>query len=178
MGQTWITVLRGVNVGGQGKLPMAAFRETLARLGYGNVRTYIQSGNAVFAAPGSAGQIEAAISDAVETEYGFRRPVIALSLPELEAALAANPFNAEAAPKTLHFFFLRGDVQLDEAGLRALCDQGEEFALMGGVFFLYTPNGFGKSKASARIDRFLKAGALTARNLSTVKALAEMARGA
>ena len=74
-----IALLRGVNVAGAGKLPMAEFRDMLAGMGFGSVQTYIQSGNAVFDSDLAATRLEATIGDAVEERFGFRRDVFVLS---------------------------------------------------------------------------------------------------
>lgn len=168
MAHTWIALLRGVNVGGTGKLPMADFRAALSAAGFGNVRSYIQSGNIILESELGRETVESRIKDILQDEFGLDRPVLLRSVNQLRTALADNPFpRAEADPKTLHIMFLTGDVSLDEEGLRALCDKGEEFSLHGDVFYLYTPNGYGRSKPAEKLDRFLKAGAVTARNLNS-----------
>ena len=86
-------MLRGVNVGGAGRLPMAGFRAMLEGLGMTRVQTYIQSGNAVFL--GLRQDLPARISAALEAEFGLRVPVFVLGLEDLAAVLAANPFAAE-----------------------------------------------------------------------------------
>lgn len=177
MEQTWIALLRGVNVGGTGKLPMADFRAALSAAGFGNVRSYIQSGNLVFTSDQDRATATSLIIKVMREQFDLERPVLLLTVDELRAALAANPFpEAGADPKTLHLIFLTGDISLDANGLRALCTQGEDFLLTGNTFYLHTPNGFGRSKPAERLDRFLKAGAVTARNLNScmkILALAE-----
>lgn len=172
----WIALLRGVNVGGHGKLPMADARTTLSGLGYGHVRSHIQSGNFVFDAEGPADVIEAQITSAIAEVFGFAPLCIVLTPDQMTEALVGNPFpDALHDPKTLHLMFVKSDVSLDATGLRAHCSQDEEFVLKGGVFYFYTPLGFGRSKAAAKLDRFLKADVMTARNLGTCQKIAALA---
>src|SRR5690348_17040524 len=100
---TYVALLRAVNVGGYGKLSMADFRTLLEGLGFKNVQTYIQSGNAVFdappsaAAPGSPARVGAAISAALAKLMGAPVDVIVRTHDQLTRLIAANPFAAEAA---------------------------------------------------------------------------------
>jgi uncharacterized protein (DUF1697 family) len=170
----WVALLRGVNVGGAGKLPMAEFRATLADLGYEGVATYIQSGNAVFRATGTAGTIATAIGGAVAARFAFRPHVFVLAPAALEAALAANPFTAEEGAK-VHLFFL--DSPLPEGALDKLAPfatKGERAELRGNVLYLATPEGMGRSDYANRLQR-LKA-PMTARNARSATAIAALAR--
>jgi uncharacterized protein (DUF1697 family) len=166
-----VALLRGVNVSGAGKLPMAAFRETLAGLGLGRVETYIQSGNAVFESGLEAGALEAMIAGAVAEGFGFRPEVFVLGAEELVAALD-HPF-AGADPKLVHVVFLRETPAPDEAALRALALPGDGWAVGPRRFTLHTPGGFGTSKLAEKLPKFLPA-PMTARNLRTVAALRAM----
>jgi len=90
---TWIALFRGINVGGNHILPMAELREALASLGLREVRTYIQSGNVVFASPAkSAAALGDSIADCIEQQKGFRPRVLVLTPAELSAAADANPY--------------------------------------------------------------------------------------
>ena len=88
---TRILLVRAVNVGGA-KLPMAEFRELLAELGAEQVRTYIQSGNAVVALSGGAQAFDRAVEQALTDRYGYVREVISRSPSELKTALDKHPF--------------------------------------------------------------------------------------
>jgi uncharacterized protein (DUF1697 family) len=100
-----IALLRGINVGGHGRLPMAKLRDILVACGARDPQTYIQSGNAVF-----RGAVEAEeLAQAIERAKGFRPRAMVLTRQELSATIAGNPFSeATAAPKTLHVYFLSG----------------------------------------------------------------------
>lgn len=175
---TWIALLRGINMGGHHKLPMKSLAALLEQLGCRDVRTYIQSGNAVFrhaARDGQrlAGQIGAAIREA----HGFEPFVLLLRREELERSAAGNPFpHAESSPTRLSLFFLGGAPERpDLAGLDRLKRPTETFVLDGATFYLHTPDGFGNSKLAARIPALLGVEA-TARNWRTVTTLLELAR--
>lgn len=168
-----IALLRGVNVAGAGKLPMAEFRQTLSAMGLDRVQSYIQSGNAVFDSDLSATALEAMIGDAVEARFGFRRDVFVLSAGEVAAALADHPF-AGAEPKLVHVYFLRETPAPDEAALSALALPGDGWHIGPRRFTLHTPGGVGASKLAEKLPRLLPA-PMTARNLRTIAVLRAMA---
>lgn len=148
-------------------------------MGLADVRTYIQSGNAVVRCPTSRGAgLADEVSGAVEARFGFRPRTMVISAAELRAALARNPFPESASHelgKRLHFFFLDGVVP--EAALErceAVRAPTEGLVVDGRVAYLHTPNGFADSKLAARLEKLLGVGA-TARNWLTVTALAELA---
>lgn len=172
-----IALLRGVNVGGTGRLPMAEFRALLDEIGLGPARTYLQSGNAVFRSAAAAAGIEARIAGAVAARFGFRPACFVLGLDALEAALAANPFPVpEPEEQTLHLFFLREDrAGGDAAPLAAGARRGERVAFGPGVLYLHAPEGIGRSELAQKVERLLGQPA-TARNLRSVRAIAALAR--
>jgi uncharacterized protein (DUF1697 family) len=178
--KTWIALFRGVNVGGRHKLPMKALAAALAEIGLQGVRTYIQSGNVVFAAKaGTAASLSARIADTIEQEFAFRPKVVVLSLADLAAAARGNPFSgADENPKSVHLYFLDGAPTKPElARIDAAKAKSEDYALKGRVFYLHTPAGFGVSKLAAAAERLLGVGA-TARNWRTVTMLLAMAKDA
>lgn len=174
---TWIALLRGINVGGANRLPMAELRKELEDIGLDDVQTYIQTGNIVFGSDAEdeaalAGQIAATIEDA----HGFRPRVLLLSAGRLREAMDANPFpEAEAEPKTVHLYFLAEQpADFDRAALDGAASSTERCELGRLVFYLHTPDGFGSSKLASRAERILGVPA-TARNWRTVARLWEMA---
>ncbi len=168
MTATQIALLRGINVGGTGKLPMADLRSILQSLGAQDVQTYIQSGNAVF-----SGSLRAEdISTAVEKAFGFRPRCMVLSADTLRAATRANPFEV-TDPKEMHLFFLERQPQIDPDTLSPDANGVERWHLGDKVFYLYSPGGLSKSKLAARLERRLGVAA-TARNWNTVTKLAGM----
>ena len=170
-----ILMLRGVNVSGANRLPMAAFRQMLTELGFAQVQTYIQSGNAVML--GERAGAEARVASGLQAAFGLQVPVFVLTLPELAGVLAANPFAAEGAADgtKVHVIFLRGEVAL-KPGLEDHATQGERFHLGAGAFYLHTPEGFGRSSLAEKLPRYLKA-EMTARNCRSAMAILALAQG-
>jgi uncharacterized protein (DUF1697 family) len=175
---TWIAFLRGINVGGNCSLPMKELVSLLEDQGATKVRTYIQSGNAVFEATRAvATKLPRAIGAAMKKKRGFEPRMLVVTLAELEAAAAANPYpQADAEPKSLHVFFLAEKPGApDFEALNRTKAAHEYFTLSGKHFYLHTPKGFGTSKLAARAERLLGVDA-TARNWRTVTTMLEMAR--
>lgn len=173
----WILLLRGINVGGKNLLPMRELVEILESLGLEDVRTYVQSGNAVCRGQGEpAPELGEEISAAIEERKGFRPQALLLSRDRLGAAIRANPFpEAEAQPNRLHLFFLASAPESpDLDGLEAARAPTERFHLADDVFYLHAPDGIGRSKLAAKAERLLRVPA-TARNWRTVQKLREMA---
>ena len=173
----WIALFRGVNVGGKHVLPMKALVRELESLGLENVKTYIQSGNAVFQSSRKiSARLGARIAAKVAKSHGFKPHVLILSADQLEDAIESNPFpDAEAEPKTLHFFFLASaPAAPDVESLNRAKSPSERFHLTDGVFYLHTPNGMGRSKLAACAEKSLGV-PVTARNWRTVLKLREMA---
>lgn len=164
--EVWIVLLRGVNVGGHRKLPMAEFRVALADLGFQDAATYIQSGNAVFRAKGTALQIAKQIGNKIQATFGFEVDVMVLPRRDMQRAVSENPFpQAEAVPTALHLFFgVTGGDGPDLKALKNAATSGEEFRMAGGVFYFYTPNGMGRSDLGGKLGRFFKT-PITGRNL-------------
>lgn len=168
-----IALLRGVNVSGAGKLPMAAFRGMLEGQGLRAVRTYIQSGNAVFESDLPAAELEAMIRDGVAAGFGFAPETFVLTVEELASALTDHPFTA-ADPKLVHVVFLRERPDPGVAVLRALALPGDGWHVGPRRFTLSTPGGYGSSKLAEKLPRLLPQ-PMTARNLRTLAALHGMA---
>lgn len=168
-----IALLRGVNVGGAGKLPMAEFRAMMEGLGLGRVRTYIQSGNAVFDSELPQKALEEMICDGVASKFGFAPETFVRTADEIAEALADHPFT-KADPACVHVFFLRETPRPDEGALRAFALPGDGWHVGPCRFTLHTPGGIGRSKLAARLDKHLP-GPMTARNLRTLAALLRMA---
>jgi uncharacterized protein (DUF1697 family) len=175
----WAVFLRGVNVGGAGMLPMKDLVALLEGLGCKNVRTYIQSGNAVFAGTkGDATRVAKQLGSAIRKKRGFEPRLLVLSLAELEAVAAANPYPqaAESDPRFLHVFFLTEKPSApDIETLNEVKASHEQFALKGKHFYLHTPKGFGTSKLAARAMKCLGVDG-TARNWRTITTMLDMAR--
>lgn len=175
--KTYIALFRGINVGGKNILPMKALTALLENLGAQDVKTYIQSGNAVFQHQSeSVSRLSRSISAAIKESHGFEPRVLLLDLVDMEQAMASNPFpQAESEPKTLHLYFLADAPQNpDLETLDSLKKDNERFKLIDRVFYLHAPDGIGRSKLAARAEKALGV-AVTARNWRTVSKIMAMA---
>ena len=175
-GQRYVVLLRGVNVGGRGKLPMARLREVCSSLGCTNVSTYIQSGNVVLDSAMSADRLSAALGPAIEEAVGFAPQVVVRTPAELAAALAGNPY-PDTDERFLHIGFMTkvpDKKAVDELGEVDVSPEG--YRIVGREVYLNYVEGAGRSKKLAKVpfERRLGVG-ITARNLRTVKKLVELA---
>lgn len=175
----WIALLRAVNVSGVNRLPMDEFRAMLTGLsqdgqGLARVKTHIQSGNAVFLSDLPAHALRPLIADAVLARFGFRPPVLLLTLAEFEAALATNPFPG-AKPDKLHYFFMdRVLPNATDAFLKSVAGPTEAYAFRGKMLWLHLPDGIGRSKLAHRVMNLPLE--ITARNGKSATAIAALAR--
>lgn len=177
--KTYIALLRGVNVGGNNKLPMRELSALLQETGLHDVKTYIQSGNVVFRSEqADRSQLSQAITAAIHQRYGFAPYALVLDCEALEAAAAANPFpEGEAEPKSLHLFFLDGSPEnYDTAALDRVKAPNERYQLVGQVFYLHAPDGIGRSKLAEIMGRGWGVN-ITARNWRTVREVMALAAG-
>ena len=174
---TYIALFRGINVGGRNTLPMKELIADLQDLGCENVTTYIQSGNAVFRHEESnASLLTGKISAAVHESQGFEPRVILLTADKLKRAVASNPFpDAETDPSKLHLFFLASAPENPDLDvLESIRAKSERFAVERDVAYLHAPDGIGRSKLAARVERALGV-AGTGRNWRSVCKIMEMA---
>jgi uncharacterized protein (DUF1697 family) len=180
MMHTLVSMIRGINVGGNRLLKMDRLRALHEELGYRNVRTYLQSGNAVFEASKPGPNIHGvALELRIRDACGFKVAVAAKTSAQLTAVLKANPLLGRTSvdPKFLHATFLirhAGHASLD--GVDIPLAKGEAAVLLDDVVYLYCPLGYGNSKINnAFFERKLSVAATT-RNWQTVTALEAMAR--
>ncbi|GGB77776.1 DUF1697 domain-containing protein [Henriciella pelagia] len=175
----WVVFLRGVNVGGNNKLPMKPLRDAMEAAGFEDVQTYIQSGNIVFrSSHASADAVGKAVTKLIEGAFGFAPRSHVRSADQLSRAIADNPFATKAQndPKTVHVFFL-AEAPGHKADLDAIYDlraKSERTELIDDVFYLYAPDGIGRSKLVAQIEKWIPV-PMTERNLRTVLAVHAMA---
>src|SRR6266516_1898324 len=150
-----VALLRGINVGGRNKVPMADLREVMTSLGHTGVSTYIQSGNVLFStAEEDTAKLAAALESAIEDRFGIWSSVVVLSRDELARVLAANPYPDEPNPRMVHVVFL--NTELPESVLTRISAAESAAAAKGSrdtvqvagqaagqALFLHTPDGFG-----------------------------------
>ncbi|HEY3651134.1 MAG TPA: DUF1697 domain-containing protein [Streptosporangiaceae bacterium] len=185
-----VALLRGINVGGRNKVPMADLREVVTSLGHTGVSTYIQSGNVLFStAEDDTAKLAAALESAIEDRFGIWSSVVVLSRDELARVLAANPYPDEPNPRMVHVVFLNGSPPRDlldriMAAESAVAAKGSRDTVQlagpssGQALFLHTPDGYGTSELAQNVLKILappkksRPGlAATARNWATATKL-------
>ncbi|WP_328536043.1 DUF1697 domain-containing protein [Streptomyces sp. NBC_00344] len=176
---TYAVLLRGINVGGRRKVPMAELRELLTGLGHGDVRTYLNSGNAVFSSTETDEEgLASGIEEAIESHFGFGVPCLVRGGPYLRAVADACPFpTAELEAKQLHVTYYSGRVDPERfAAIDPEARLPEEFRLGDRALYLYAPDGLGRSRLAEELARpALNKGIIgTSRNWNTVVKLVEM----
>ncbi|MER5472397.1 DUF1697 domain-containing protein [Streptomyces sp. NPDC002685] len=179
MTTTYAALLRGINVGGAKKVPMAELRTLMEGLGYGDVRTYLQSGNAVFSSGrGDEESLAEELSEAIEKHFGFGVGVLVRDHGYLKAVREACPFPAaELEAKQLHITYFSEPVDAGRfASVEPAAFLPEEFRLGDRVLYLYAPDGLGRSKLAEALakPRLLKGVLATSRNWNTVVKLEEL----
>ena len=171
----FVVLLRGVNVGGKNKLPMADFRDLLEAEGGEDVASYIQSGNAVLRHSAPADALAEQIAAAMQSRLNLDISVLVQTADEFRKTVSDNPLDVQDAdPKTLHVWFLREPARAaDTARLADLAADTERFALTTSAFFLHAPAGIGRSKLAANVEACLGVAA-TARNWRSIQKLGDM----
>ena len=164
----FVALLRAVNVGGTGKLPMGDLKEICVSLGFGSVRTYIASGNVVFVSLKSEAAVKAGLERRLETYAGKSVGVLVRTAAEMAQVLADNPFPDAAPNRTMAVFLDRAPPADTLAAVRGRND--EQIGLGRREIYIHYGDGMAKSKL---VVPAAKTG--TARNINTVAALAKMA---
>ena len=164
----YIALLRAVNVGGTGKLPMTVLKSMCNEAGFGRVETYIASGNVVFESKAAPLGVKAALEARLLAYAGKPVGVVVRTASEMAAVLEANPF-PEAEPKNTYAIFL--DERPPNDALDHAVGQTVERMFLGDrEIFIHYANGMGRSKLQIPAARMG-----TARNMNTVAKLAAIA---
>jgi uncharacterized protein (DUF1697 family) len=174
----YVSMLRGINLGGKNRISMPDLRAVYERHGHDHVTTYVQSGNVVSRTSArSASAVERAITSAIAAELGLDITVLVRTPAHLTKVLDANPFvRAGIDPKVLHVTFLaaapehRAVSDLDGAAFAP-----DEFRVHGTEVYVKCPNGYGRTKINNTWFERKLAVAATTRNWKTVTQLAELA---
>jgi len=175
-----VALLRGINVGGRNKVPMAELREVVASLGHTGVSTYIQSGNVLFCTPETdTARLASALGEAVSEAFGIAVSVVVLSRAQLARILDSNPYPDEPKPQYVHVVFLGAEPPPDlldriKAAENDAAAKGsrDTVTAVGEALFVHTPDGYGTSELAEALFRIIgppgKAGiTATARNWAT-----------
>jgi uncharacterized protein (DUF1697 family) len=149
-----VALLRAVNVGGTGLLPMADLRRIATDLGYGDVATYIQSGNLVLSSDEPATKVASDLAEAIAAETSARPDVIVRTHRQLKALAGRNPFLTRGEdPAKLHVLFTAGPAAPALSKLDRAAFAPDEAATSGSEVFFFLPGGVGRSKLAARLGR-------------------------
>ena len=170
----YAALVRGINVGGNGTLPMSELVAIFQKLECADVKTYVTSGNVVFSAPAAlAKKVPAAVTAAVDKKLGFAPAVVVRDARELADVVAHAPFPTDVG-KMLHVAFLSAKPTSPLSALEAVASGGERLALRGRELYMFMPNGVGKSKLNNTVLERKLGVVATMRNWNTVVKLAEM----
>jgi uncharacterized protein (DUF1697 family) len=165
----YIVLLKGINVGGHKKVPMAELREILTTSGFENVQTYIQSGNVIIQSlEKNTQKIEEIIKNAILNHFGFEVSVLVISRFNLKRIFDDSPFSEEK--KKASYFMMLHDTPDDELVKIASekIYEGEEYKIIKDCIYYFNEKGFGQAKFNANFfERQLKTFA-TARNYNTM----------
>ncbi len=175
-GQRYVALLRGVNVGGRNKLPMADLRDIFTAAGCSAVRTYIQSGNVVFDAKQDlAKRVPEIVAESIRRRFGYETVVVVRSREELRQIVASNSFDTAGDPRFLQVAFLENTPGAEAVSrLDPQRSPPDAFAVRGRNVHLHYPNGVARSKLTNEYLAAQLQTASTMRNWRTVLTLLEM----
>ena len=144
--KTYIALLKGINVGGHKKVPMAELRDVLSKSGFQNVQTYIQSGNVILKSKDEANKIEEKVSNLISAHFGFEVSVIVKTNAELQLIFESCPF--ENGKKIKSYFIMlnkRPDAKMIDEVNKISYDT-EEIIIKNNCLYFYCSKGYGQSK--------------------------------
>ncbi|HEY5727732.1 MAG TPA: DUF1697 domain-containing protein [Acidimicrobiia bacterium] len=171
-----VALLRAVNVGGRGALPMALLRDICVGVGCTDVATYIQSGNVVLSSALDEPRLRRALEKSIADQAGVATEVMIRTAAEMEQVVESLPY-PDAAPKHLHVGFLHQRPGTDQAqAVRDIDMQPEDATVVGRQVYLLLPDGIGRSKLPSVVARRLGGPSTTVRNWRTVTTLRDMTR--
>jgi uncharacterized protein (DUF1697 family) len=175
--KTYVVLLRGVMPTGKNKVPMAQLREALTKAGFGNVRTYIQSGNALVDTDLSAKQVEARVRELIKKRIGPDLVVVARRGTQLQKVLDENPFKAGYDISRVFFtLFAEPPPSKKVEALLVRDFSPEELAITKNAAYIYIPGLYGRNTLSVNfLERMLGVSA-TMRNFNTMSKLIEMSK--
>jgi uncharacterized protein (DUF1697 family) len=175
-----VALLRGVNVGGRNKVPMAELRKLAEELGYGEVKTHLNSGNVVFDPAGEKpSRAGARIEAAIEERIGLSIAALVRTASELEAIVDANPLAevVEVGSRSLVTFLSEPAKQDTFDDVEPEAFEPDRFAVIGREIYVWAPNGVSETKLTWSFWEKRLGVTATARNWNTVTRLLELARG-
>jgi uncharacterized protein (DUF1697 family) len=181
--QTFVALMRGINVGSTRKVPMAELRALCAKAGLKRPETYIQSGNLIVDTEGTADKLRRLLEKAMTGRFGFAVDVVVRAAAEWERYVEANPYagDAGALPKMVHLYLSRDPIEPGAArSLRDKALSSERISLAGGALWIdYGASGVGRSKLTPTLIDKACGSPTTGRNWNSVLRIHELiaARG-
>ncbi len=170
--QTYIALLRGINLGSHNKIKMSDLSLLFESLDFESIKTYIQSGNVIFQSENLNHQeLEKNISEKIFETFSFKVPVIIKTVEQLKNIVKNNPFINQDVTK-LHLTFLsdKPDIeQLDK--IKSINYGSDEFIVLDQVIYLFCPNGYGKTKLTNNFFESKLKLVATTRNWKTINTL-------
>lgn len=172
----YLVLLRGVNLGSHHRIAMADLRTLLAGLGYTDVRTLLQSGNALLTGPDDAHEdVRARVEEALEREFGAAVPCVVRDGPDLRRVVDANPLAGIATDGSKYLVTFLSAAPPPDLLDAVPPDAPERYALGAREFYTWYPNGVSKAAPTTPAFRRRLAGLSgTARNWNTVTKLLAM----
>ena len=167
--QNFVILFRGINVGGHNKLPMKSLVSLLENSGFKAIQHYIQTGNIILS---SKADPTAKIKTIVSQHFNFTPEIISLTTDYFKQAQTQCPY-AEYDGKRVHFYFCKNTVDLAIDKIEKYQADSEQYTLINNTFYLYAPEGIGRSKLVANIETCLGTAA-TGRNLNTINKIGTM----
>lgn len=170
----YVALLRGINVGGKNRLPMAQLRSLVEASGGESVATYIQSGNVVFRSDKNIAQLESELEQAIEKTFDLSIPVLVRSADKWSRYLDQNPFPAHSAktPNWVQICLSKKTPAEDaQTGIADRATRGELVKRAGDAIWIWFPEGIGRSKLTPAVLDRCCGSPVTARNFKTVQKL-------
>jgi uncharacterized protein (DUF1697 family) len=176
---TYVSILRGINVGGHRLIKMVDLKILLSNLGFSNVQTYIQSGNIIFQFTETSEKVlEDIICSAIKKQYNFDVPTMVKGIAEMKNLLANNPFLKDETKDISYMHVTYLDRIPDHEKFDSLANSNykdDEYILVGKNIYIYCPNGYGNTKLhNSFFESKLNVNATT-RNWKTTRELIAMA---
>ena len=175
--KTYISMLRGINVGGNKKVSMEKLKKLYESLGLEKVKTYIQSGNVIFESTTTkTAELKKKLEEKISQTFGFEVIVIIRTVEEMEKVIDASPFKEKDENKILVTFLSDPPKEIPLQEIEKVKSASEEFSISGKEIYLFFPDGYGRTKlANNFFERKLKLAATT-RNWRTINKLWELAQ--
>jgi uncharacterized protein (DUF1697 family) len=173
-----VALLRGINVGGNRKVPMAELCAAVTKVGLTEVQSYIQSGNVVFdAGKMKAPQVTVLLEKTIKERFGFQVDVIVRTAAQWKKYAAGSPFPSaeQARPNLLHLGLCKSACNKNIAdALEEAARSGEKIKLVGDAIWIDFISGVGKSKLTSTILDKAAGSTVTMRNWNTILKISEM----